>query len=97
MRSLKILVVVMGVMLIGGLAALVAAVALRLSHRAPAPPAAFTAPPITLPNGAKIESLTAGGERIVLQVDLLDGSVELVMIDAASGRLLGVIPLQESP
>ena len=97
MRSLKILVVVMGVMLVGGLAALVAAVALRLSHRAPAPPAAFTAPPIALPHGAKIETMAAGAERIVLQVDLLDGSVELVVIDAATGHLLGVIPLQESP
>jgi flagellar basal body-associated protein FliL len=97
MRSLKILVVAMGVMLVIGLGALVAAVAVRLSHRAPALPAAFTAPPIILPHGAKIETMTTAADRIVVQVDLADGGVELVVIDLATGRLVGIIPLQELP
>jgi hypothetical protein len=94
---LKILVATMGVLLVIGLGALVAAVAVRLSHRAPALPAAFTAPPITLPRGAKIETMTTAADRIVMQVDLADGGVELVVIDLATGRLVGIIPLQESP
>lgn len=97
MRSLKILVVVMGVMLAGGLVALVAAVAMRLAHRAPPPPVAFTAAPITLPHGATIETMSTGLDRIVLQVSLADGTVELVVIDLATGRLVGTIPLQEAP
>ena len=98
LRALKLLVVVMGVLLVAGVVALVVAIAARLSHRAPALPAtAFTAPPITLPHGAKIETMSAGTDRIVLQVDLVDGSVEMVVIDLATGRLVGVIPLREAP
>ena len=96
-RGLKLLVVVMGVMLVAGVAALVAAVGVRLSHRGAAPAAAFTAPPIALPHGATIERMSTGPDRIVLQVDLVGGAVELVVIDLATGRLLVTIPLQESP
>jgi len=96
-RFLKILVVTMGVILIVGVAALVAAIGVRLAHR-PAPPAtAFIAPPITLPHGAKIEQMTTGPDRIVLDISLADGSSELVVIDLATGRLLGTLPLREAP
>jgi|HubBroStandDraft_6_1064221.scaffolds.fasta_scaffold1241443_1 hypothetical protein len=95
MRGLKILVGVMGVMLIVGVAGLAVAVATRLSHRAPTPGTMFSAPPILLPHGSKIEMMSIGSDRIVLQVDLVDGSVELVVIDLATGRELGAIPLRE--
>jgi hypothetical protein len=39
--------------------------------------------------------MSIGSDRIVLQVDLVDGSVQLIVIDLASGRQLGTIPLQE--
>jgi hypothetical protein len=99
LRALKILVAVMGVLLVIGVAALVAMLAVRLSHRpgAASTATAFTAPPIELPHGAKIETMTTAPDRIVLQVDLVDGSVELVVIDLATGRLLGTIPLKEAP
>ena len=96
-RALKILVAVMGMMLVSGLAALVAIVVLRLSHRPPAPVEAFTAPPVTLPHGATIERMSTGLDRIVLDVALADGSVELVVIDLATGRLVGIVPLKEAP
>jgi len=96
-RSLKILVVMMGVMLVAGFAALAAIIAMRLSHRPPSLPAAFTAPPITLPHGATIERMSTGPERIVLDVALADGSVELVVIDLATGRPVGIFPLKEAP
>ena len=96
-RFLKIFVVTMGVILIVGVAALVAAIGVRLAHRPPPPATAFTAPPITLPHGAKIERMTTGPDRIVLDVSLADGSSELVVIDLATGRLLGTLPLREAP
>jgi hypothetical protein len=97
MRGLKILVTVMGVLLVVGFAALVAAVAVRLSHRAPAPvPAiAFTAPPVTLPPGAHIERMSTGPDRIVLAIALPDGTKQFLVIDLQTGRLLGTIPLAE--
>jgi hypothetical protein len=93
MRGLKILVVVMGVLLVVGFVALVAAIGVRMSHRTPAPGAAFTAPPIALPAGAKIERLSTGPDRIVLAIVLPDGTQRLLVIDLQTGRLLGTIPI----
>jgi hypothetical protein len=97
LRFLKILVAVMGVMLVAGVAALVVTISARLSQRPPAPGVAFTAPPITLPHGSTIERMSTGPDRIVLDVALADGSVELVVIDLATGRLVAIFPLTEAP
>jgi hypothetical protein len=98
-RGLKFLVIVMGVMLIVGVAALVAGVAYRLQHPRPAPTAAppFAAAPIDLPPGARIGTIGVGNDRVVLDIALPDGTRELVIIDLASGRRLGVIPLRPAP
>jgi hypothetical protein len=83
-------------MLVAGFAALVATLAVRVSHRAAAPAAsAFSAAPVALPRGARIEAVGGGGERIIVALILADGSRELLVIDAASFRRLGVIPLSE--
>jgi hypothetical protein len=98
MRGLKTLVIVMGVLLVLGFAALVAVVAVRVSHRtaeAPAGPA-YMAAPVALPSGARIEAIGPGTERIVLAIMLPDGTRELVVIDAVTGRRLGTIPLREA-
>jgi hypothetical protein len=95
-RLLKTLVVVMGIMLVVGMFVLVGVVGARLSHRgAPPPGAAFTAPPVALPKGAKIEAMSTGPDRIVADVLLSDGTRELLVIDLQSGRLLGTISLRE--
>ena len=97
MRLLKILVAVMGAMLLAGVVVLAVAIASRLAHRAPPLTAVFTASPITLPQGAKIERMSIGPDRIVLDVGLAEGSTELVVIDLATGRLMGIVPLKEAP
>jgi uncharacterized protein DUF6476 len=99
LRALKILVTVMGVMLVGGVAALAVGIAARVAHRPPPalPAEPVTAPPITLPHGASIERMSTGPDRIVLEVLLADGSAELVVIDLATGRLVGIFPLKEAP
>jgi len=95
MRGLKILVVAMGLLLVAGFAALVAAIGLKLSHRAPPPAAAFAAPPIALGPGARIERMSTGPDRIVVAVALADGTRQLLVIDLQTGRLLGTIPLRQ--
>jgi hypothetical protein len=95
-RALKVLVAVMGVVLVAGVAVLVVTVAERLAHRAP-PAAAFSAPAITLPKGAKIEAMSTGTDRIALDILLVDGTRQLVVIDLATGDVLGTIPLREAP
>ena len=75
--------------------ALAATVAVRLSHRSAPPPSAFSAPPLALPHGAKIEAMSAGPDRIVLDIVLTDGTRQLLVVELQTGRLLGTIPLQQ--
>ena len=103
MRALKILVVVMGVMLVGGFIALIVSIAYTAKYRQPAAPAVsaattpYAAPPIDVPAGARIEIIPAGANRLVLHVMLPDGNREIVVLDMASGRRLGTIPLRAAP
>jgi hypothetical protein len=100
MRSLKVLVVVMGVLLVGGTAALVAAIINRASHRAAAPaprPLAaggFDRAVIDLPAGARVLASEAADGRLVVRLGLAAGGEELLLIDPASGALLGTIELR---
>ena len=108
MRALKILVVVMGILLIGGFATLIAVIAHRFKQQpeatavtaAPTPATAavpFTASPVELPAGSRLEAMAVGADRLVLHMMLSDGNRELLVIDLASGRRLGTIPLRVAP
>lgn len=105
MRALKILVVVMGILLVGGFFALVVSIAYVAKNRQPAAPAAATAatrapyvaPVIDLPAGARIETMALGADRLVLGIITPDGNRELLVLDPASGRRLGTIPLRPAP
>ena len=96
MRALKILVVVMGVMLIGGFALLVAVVAGRLP-RGGSVPRSFAATAIDIPRDARIEAMTAGADRLVLELVLPEGRRQLVVVDLATGARLGTIELRAPP
>jgi len=95
-RALKILVIVMGVLLIGGAAILIAAIAARMSQTRSAP-SPFVAPPVDLPAGARIESIGVGPDRVVIDMVLPGGNRQLVILDLATGRRLGVVPLPAAP
>ena len=96
MRALKILVMVMGIMLVGGFAALIAAIAMRASQtRLPATPIA--APALELPAGARIESMALGNGNLALEIVLADGNRQLRLLDTGTGRTVMVIPLRTEP
>ena len=96
MRGLKILVVVMGVMLVGGIAVLVAAITYRASHpRSASLP--FDAAAIELAAGARIEAMSVDGDRLVAAILMPDGNRQLLVIDLVTGRRLGLIPLRTAP
>ena len=99
MRALKTLVIVMGVMLVVGFAALIAVIAGRVSRGGPPATAArdFAAPPIDIPRGARIEAMTAGADRLILALVMPDGERQLVVIDLAKGVRLGTIELHPAP
>jgi hypothetical protein len=94
MRVLKTVVVVMGIMLVGGFAALVAVIVGRLSH-SNAPRAFATA--IDIPRGARIEAMATGADRLVLEVVLPEASRQLLVIDLTTGARLGTIELRAAP
>jgi Family of unknown function (DUF6476) len=96
MRALKTLVVVMGIMLIGGFAVLVAIIIGRVSHGG-APPRSFAPAAIDIPQGARIEAMTAGTDRLILDLALPDDRRELVVIDLVTGTRLGTIELRATP
>jgi hypothetical protein len=101
-RTIKIAVVVMGVMLVVGFAALIAVITHRLTQpQPPREPAQssrpFIAPPVDMPAGARIEGTSVGADRIVLNLLLPDGSRQLLVLDLGSGRMLGTIPLRAIP
>ena len=99
MQALKILVVVMGVMLVIGFAALIAVLAGRVAHRRTE--TGLIHPPvrgvIDIPRGARIEAMTAAPDRLILALALPEGGRELVVIDLAKGVRLGTIELHAVP
>jgi hypothetical protein len=100
MRALKVLVVVMGVLLLAGFAVLVVTIMSRMSQRAtPAAPAAVHPVPfgnaaVRLPADALVMEVQGAGDRILLRLDLADGSEMLLVLDAATGAELGRIKLE---
>ena len=96
MRALKALVVVMGIMLIGGFAVLVAVIIGRVSHGGTAP-RSFPATAIDIPPGARVEAMTAGTDRLILDLVLPEDRRQLVVIDLATGARLGTVELRPAP
>jgi hypothetical protein len=99
-RALKILVIVMGIMLVGGFVALIISIAYMVKYRPTAAPAVtvpYTAPAIELPAGARIETLALDANRLVLSIIMPGGERELMVLDPTSGRRLGTIPVRSTP
>jgi uncharacterized iron-regulated membrane protein len=103
MRGLRLLVIVLGVLLLGGTLALVVAIIVRVPHpsesraesRAAAPPrgAPFDAV-LDLPAGAVVQSVGETGARLAVHLVLPDGSQQIVIVDPGSGARIGTIELR---
>jgi hypothetical protein len=95
MRSLKLLVVVMGVLLVGGTVALVAAVVMRGRSGAVAalarPPAATV---VALPAGARVVATEMSGDRLLVRLALAQGGEQLVIFNLATGARITTIELR---
>ena len=94
MRALKTVVVVMGIMLIGGFATLVAVIAGKLSHSDA--PRSFAAA-IDIPRGARIEAMTTGPDRLLLAIMLPEGGRQVLVINLTTGARLGIVELRPTP
>jgi hypothetical protein len=97
MRALKILVVVMGVLLVGGAVALVYAVVARV-QRGPAQAAIAPGPrhvEALLPPGARVVTTELTGDRLVVRIALADGAERLLLFDARTGAAVAVLDLHQ--
>jgi hypothetical protein len=104
-NALKAIVIIMGLMILAALTLLGAIVAGRFTHRTAERPeaisaapgsAAYVAPGIDLPQGAQVEKMTLAGNRLVLDVALPNGEGELIILDVATGKRVGTIPLHRT-
>jgi hypothetical protein len=99
-RILKIAVIVMGVLLVGGFAFVLAAIVYQASH--PAQDAGAARPAtgegaltIDLPTapGANVAGLSLDGNRLAVQLDGPSGP-EIAVIDLASGKIVAHVKLK---
>jgi hypothetical protein len=94
LRALRAIVIVLGVLIVLGFGGLVAAVGMRFANmRAPAAPRFFADAKVTLPHEAVVLSGEVSGDRYVLHLGLPSGDRQLVVIDLATGAVLGRIDL----
>jgi hypothetical protein len=105
MRGLKFLVIVMGVLIVAGLATIAVTIVHRLGIGKPAerPVADAAAEPnagerrLVLPAGAHIAGMAIGDGRLVLRLQGPGTEERLWSIDLATGRSLGSILLESAP
>jgi Family of unknown function (DUF6476) len=85
-------------MLVVGFAALIAAIAIRASHRKPQPPAGHLVAEssIEIPRGARVEAMTTASDRLILDFVLPDGNRQIIVIDLTTGARVGVIQLHSA-
>ena len=92
-RGLLALVIILGVLIVFGVVALIAGIAMRIGNRAPS--GAAYAANVPAP-GERIESTQLDGNRILVRLSGPNGE-ELVLLDAASGRVIGRIAINSRP
>ncbi|MBP6769107.1 MAG: hypothetical protein KA171_15115 [Reyranella sp.] len=92
---LKVLVIGMGLLIVVGFVVAVAEIARRISTpnagRSPASDGSRFTERIALPSGARVVSMNAVGDRLVVHVETQGGPASAYIVDPRSGALLGTI------
>ncbi len=110
MAALKTLVIVLGVLILAGLAAVSYGVLTKFSGdgaetESPAdagPGRVSVAVPfgdvsVDVPAGARVEETDLDGGRLVVRLAMPDGETRLIVIDLAHGAVLGSVRLRPAP
>ena len=101
-RGLKIAVIVMGILLVGGFAIVVAGIMYQASMlgekntAAPAPPVTVlpgVQAEVAMPQGATVTSMALDGDRLALHLTTSAGP-EVVIIDVTTGKVVSRIKLK---
>ncbi len=92
---LKVLVIVMGLLIVAGFVVIAAEIARRMSTpnagRSPASTSTSFAERIALPAGARVVSMTATGDRVIVHVETQGGPASAYILDPRNGALLGTV------
>jgi hypothetical protein len=94
MRALKVLVIVLGVLLVAGVAALIVGIVTRGPRPAEPVKRGFGERIVELPAGAVLADRQVVGDRLVLTLSLPDGGHRLLVVEPGSGTVLGTIELR---
>ena len=88
---LKVLVIVMGLLIVVGFIVVAAEIARRMSNASSAaPPAVVTkafAQRIALPSGARVVSMQAAGDQLIVHVEAQGGTASAYMVDPRTGHV----------
>ena len=108
--GLKITVIVLGVILVLGFLGMIGTVVYQLSHmkkKAPAATAASAMSAESLPvfgdvavpihQGERIARIQPNGDRLIIELATVEGNSRLVMLDQATGKVLGSISFPQQP
>ena len=101
---LKVLVIVMGLLIVAGFVVIAAEIARRMSTpnagRSPASTSTASgtsfAERIALPAGARVVSMTATGDRVIVHVETQGGPASAYILDPRNGALLGTVEFAPS-
>ena len=95
-RVLKFAVIVMGILLVGGFAFVLAAIVYQASRGGQSSVASGSEPDATellIPKDASVSTLSLDGDRLALQVQSSAGP-EIVVIDLKTGKMLARVKLK---
>ncbi|HZT19029.1 MAG TPA: DUF6476 family protein [Dongiaceae bacterium] len=96
MQGLKILVVVLGVLILVGLAVVIVTIASRLKGPAGARPG-FGAASLLLPKGCRVVEMTPAGARLALRLGEGPDCQLILFLDPETGREAGRLSLLAQP
>jgi len=101
MRALKALVIFMGVLILAGMGLVGYGIVKRTATPERPAPATAARPygpvEISLPSGARIARTRTSGERLIVELELAGGGERLLVLDLATGGLVGTIDLKPQP
>ena len=93
MQALKLLVIVMGVLIIAGVAVIVITVMNRSGHGA----AGFGSAALTLPKGCHLIGMVNAGDRLALRLGDSPDCQLVLFVDPQSGQQTGSLAVQSQP
>jgi hypothetical protein len=98
MQALKALVIGMAVLIVVGMIVVIVTIANRLGKgHAPPAPAAPMAATLPIPAGCSVAQMAVAGERLALRLAGSGDCQQILLVDPASGALVGRLRLAEAP